>query len=94
MLVLNKLLVDVVSVNYLFLENGLVFETLLVVRIGLVGKQQEDILILKMMRVVAFLGYPVFFYMVLIDFVSVIYHVFENGLISETLLVVRTDLVC
>jgi hypothetical protein len=94
MLVLNKLLVDVVSVNYHFLENGLVLETLLVVRIGLVGKQQEDILILNMVRVVAFLGYPVFFYMVLIDFVSVIYHVLENGLISETLLVVRTDLVC
>jgi hypothetical protein len=84
MLVLNKLLVDVVSVNYQFLENGLVLETLLVVRIGLVGKQQEDILILNMVRVVAFLGYPVFFYMVLIDFVSVIYHVLENGLISET----------
>ncbi len=47
-----------------------------------------------MVKVVGFLGNPVFFYMALIDVASAIDHDLENSLILETLLVVRTDLVC
>jgi hypothetical protein len=60
-------LIDVASVIDHVQEYGLVSETSLVVRIGLVFLQQENIFALNKVKVVGFLGNLVFFHMVLVD---------------------------